>query len=145
MIPDKNLIFSALQSVALNGTSANSTNIIDLGTAGTDVNGNTAPSDLGLSVGVAGAVLDIRITTALVGGASLQIKCINDSDPALATTPIVVAETLVLTAAGVVGYRVPIGGIAPGCTQRYLGLIFTTVGNMTAGNVNATLQLNKFP
>jgi hypothetical protein len=142
---DKNLVLSAAQSVALNATSANSTNVVDLGAPGTDANGNTPPGDLGLSVGVMEATLDARLVAALAGGTSLQVKVINDSDPGLATTPVVVAETLVLTAAGVAGYRIPIGALGPGVTQRYLGLIFTTVGDMTGGTINANLQLQRYP
>lgn len=117
-------------SVFSNGTTVQSENIIDL-----------QLSDLELGAGEP-VWLNIRVgTNAFSGGTSAAFALVSDSDTTITngttiiTTPAITVGTLV---AGYWVLRCPLPVRFD--TDRYVGLVVTCVGNVTAGSIDAWLD-----
>jgi hypothetical protein len=139
MLLDAQNLFSDKQSVAMAAGNALSTNVIDLGVAGTPVLGGSLASDIGR--GLSPELYAQVVTTVTSGGAAtLQVQLINADSADLATNPVILTQTDVLALATLAaGYQFRFGTVPPGVTKRYLGLKYivgtatTTAGNVTAG------------
>ncbi|MFM0261870.1 Bbp16 family capsid cement protein [Paraburkholderia sediminicola] len=128
MLLDSQALFSDAQAVT---TTANSSNVVDAG------------PQVGLIGQVGESFVFARIGTAFAGGTSLAVSLVTADDTALTTNltthfstgPIVLAS---LTAkALIMGNRIP-----PQKLRRYMGLIYTVVGTMTAGTITAGVVEN---
>lgn len=132
-------LFSDKQALAQAAGSYLSTNTIDLGAPGTDINGNTAPSDPGQSrVGIFARVTE-AFTSA--GAATVQAQLVSADDAALGTNLTVLQQTDVIPKATlVVGYKFEFSTL-PAVKQRYLGMRYvigtatTTAGKISSGVV----------
>lgn len=127
MIFDTQSLFSDSQAIT---TTANSSNVIDQG-----------PSVMtGLIGQTSQGALFVRCTQSFAGGTSLAIALVSADDWPLATNllthwnsgPIPLASLTAKTM--IAATRIP-----PQRMRRYLGVIYTVVGTMTAGAVLAGL------
>lgn len=130
MYLDKENLFSDEQAVTV---SAASTNVIDLGAEGADVN---SPNEKNAEV-FAQVVEDFAALT------SLKVTIQHATDAAF-TTPVVAYEsTAILAAALVAGYKFPLSGLPAGL-NRYLRIYFTVAGDdATAGKITSGLILDR--
>ncbi len=136
MIMDELLEFGTAVDVSGTGTTTLVTDQIDLGTGG----GN--PQDLGTGEPL---YLTIVVTTAFSGGTSVEFELVSDAAAAIATDgsasehvssgAIPVAQ---LTAGKTIVLALPAGGGAQ-AYERYLGVLATTVGAVSAGSISAFL------
>lgn len=140
MLMDKNLLFSDAQNLAQSAGTYLSDKSIDLGVAGTDVNGGAPIIDPGRSI----VQLVAQVVTAFTSGgsATVQAQLVMADDAALSSNLVVLESTAVIAVATLVaGYRFRFGSLPPGVTKRYVGLQYvigtatTTAGNVTAGLV----------
>jgi hypothetical protein len=123
MLLDSQALFSDAQAVTV---TANSSNVVDAG------------PQVGLIGQVGLTNVFARIGTAFAGGTSLAIAVVTADDVALttnvqthfATGPIPVAN---LTARSLVLAT----KLSPQKLRRYMGLVYTVVGTMTAGTITA--------
>ena len=111
------------QTVTGAGTSVLSTNTYDLGVA----------RDIGK-----GESLDvaIEVTTAVVGGTSVQFQIIQADDAALSVNVQVIVQTDAIPIASLVlGAQIPVhvDRVDPYPARRYLGVRYVQVGTVTAG------------
>ena len=137
MIIDYNLVFSNGQAIT---TTADSTNIVDIGIP------NTIGGARDFGVGPVDPELFISVTTALVGGTSINFQFLGapDNGSGLPGTYTVFAESgPVLTAsltAGASVLRIPIPQIPAGSVlPRFYKVTYTVVGTYTSGAVFAGL------
>lgn len=137
MIFSAQQLFSDDQAITV---SADSTNVIDLGVAGTPYD---AAAALNQDVGKGNKIpLLAQVTTAFTaaGAATLVINVSTGATTALGTTvasvgPIAVADL-------VAGYQMAIDYLPNKITERYLGLEFVVAtGPMTAGNLTAGITM----
>jgi hypothetical protein len=70
----------------------------------------------------------VRVPAAFNNLTSLTVDVIADTDPALATLPVVVATKTILLAALTLNSVHHIGSLIPGASKRYLGMKFTVTG-----------------
>lgn len=117
------------QTVTGAGTSVLSTNTYDLGIA----------RDIGK-----GESLDvaIEVTTAVVGGTSVQFQIIQADDAALTTNVQVINQTDAIPIASLVlGAQIPVhvDRVDPYPARRYLGVRYVQVGTVTAGGYFAAI------
>lgn len=115
---------SLAQAIAATDTTVLSTNTIDLLTANRNP-GRGGPMRM-----------QAHIVTAMAGGTSIQAELITSAAAALTSPTVVATGPVVTTAAGVAGKEildVPI----PDTAQRYMGIRYTLVGAVSAGNVTA--------
>jgi len=142
------MIFSAQQifsdDQAITAT-AISTNVIDLGVAGTPYG---AAAALNQDVGKGNPIpLLIQVTADLSNAAddgtvTFTVEC--DSTANLATSPTVLYSSGVIAEADLVaGYQIPVQVLPNECTARYLGIRYTVggTGNLNAGTVTAGIVM----
>mgnify|MGYP003572050078 CR=1 FL=1 len=127
-------IFSDDQAIT---ASTDSTNVIDLGVAGTPY-GAAAP--LNQDVGKGSKVpLLVQVTEAFDNLTSLEIKVSTGSTNALGTT--IVSQTILL-ADLVVGKQISIDVLPNGITERYLGIEYVVTGTApTTGKITAGITM----
>lgn len=120
-------------------------NVIDLAS----VTLSPTLTDIGTGEGL---WLHIVVTTAFVGGTTAQFQLASDSTTDLATSRTNhITTNAVPIASLVVGFVIFSGRVPNGVTyERFLGIWETTVGNVTAGQINAFLTkdvaaFNVFP
>jgi len=123
MILDKSNLFSEDQAITV---TANSTNVIDLGSA----------DDMG-----PGTVKEIWIqaTEAFTadGAATLTVSLTTDDSAAMSSATTLYTSAAIGKASLVAGYKIPIRGLPTGA-ERYLRLTYTVAtGPMTAGKISA--------
>ena len=141
MFIDDKLKFAENKSIAHTAGTVAGTSPLDLNAAGTDLNGNSYPGDLGREP------LDIYaiITEAVVGsGASVNFQVVKGDalSGSAIDTPVVVQETGPIGVATLVkGYRLPLGRLPPEqITNRYVDIQAVVSGaTTTAGKFSAYL------
>jgi hypothetical protein len=134
MILDAQNLLSDAQAIT---ATAASTNYIDLGAVGSDVNGNQLTRDLGKGTPVP---LLIQVLTAFTasGSATLTITLEVDDNTSFSSAKTVYTSGAVAKATLVAGYRLPIRYVPKGADERYLRLNYTVAtGPMTAGTITA--------
>ena len=125
MIMDSLLLFSDKQAIT---TTANSTNVIDLGVDRDIKKGE----DLEL-------LLAVTTAFAAAGAATLTATVQTDDNEAF-SSPTVLATSAAIPVADLVAGAQPFPISVPGVTQRYLRLVYTVAtGPFTAGNMTATI------
>jgi hypothetical protein len=128
------------------GAAASSTNVIDLGTAGTapvgpfgGTGGGKVIKDLG--TGNSPEVI-CQVTETAAGGTSLKVALVMSAAADLGTPTVLAESEVIATASLVAGYQFRIPFKVPhGTTARYLGLTLTGVGTFTAGKLTAGLAM----
>ncbi len=137
MIFSAQQLFSDDQAIT---ASADSTNVIDLGVAGTPYGAAAALND---DIGKGAPVpLLVQVTTAMtaVGAATLVVNISTGATAALGTT--IAASAVIPVADLVAGYQIPIQFLPNKIAERYLGIEYVVVnGPMTAGNVTAGITM----
>lgn len=150
MILDALLQFDSAANVFSNGTTVNSTNVLDLHMAGIPVLANLQGArDMGIGDDPAMKLL-VQVSTLFVGGTSCSVALQGATDngsgaPGTFSTwwisPAYAVATLI------VGARMldmdmprPPAGIA---IPRFLRLLYTCVGNVTGGAVNSYLVIDR--
>lgn len=150
MILDANLQFDSAANVFSNGSTVNSTNIIDLHMAGLPtLSNNQGARDIGIGDDPALKLL-VQVTTAFSGGTSCSVTLEGATDngsggansfSAWWVSPAYAVATLI------VGARLldmdmprPPAGIA---IPRFLKLVYTCVGNVTAGACSSYIVLDR--
>ena len=134
MIFSAQQIFSDDQAIT---ASADSTNVIDLGVAGTPFGGAAALND-DVGMGAKVPVL-IQVTEEFDNLTSLEIKISTGATTALGTT---VISKVVLLADLVVGYQFPVDVLPNEITERYLGIEYVVVGTApSTGKVTAGITM----
>lgn len=137
MIFSAQQLFSDDQAIT---ASADSTNVIDLGVAGTPYGAAAALND---DIGKGAPVpLLVQVTTAMAaaGAATLVVNISTGATAALGTT--IAASAVIPVADLVAGYQIPIQFLPNKITERYLGIEYVVAtGPMTAGNVTAGITM----
>lgn len=138
MIVDNTLVLSDSQAVT---ATARSTNIIDIGAAGTPVGAtNAVRRDIGIATEIP---LLIEITEAFNNLTSLQFQLEVDDDPAFGSPRVVATGPAVTLASGglALGQKIQFPAELPeGTNERFIGLRYTVVGTApTLGKVFAAI------
>lgn len=139
MIIDNTLVFSDSQAIT---ATARSTNIVDIGAAGTPVGAtNPVRRDIGIATEIP---ISIRITEGFNNLTSLQVQLEVDDDPAFGSPRVVATGPAITLASGglAVGSRVIWPAELPeGVNERFIGLRYTVVGTApTLGKVFAAIS-----
>jgi hypothetical protein len=136
MIIDNTLVFSDSQAVT---ATARSTNIVDIGAAGTPV-GATNPVRRDIGIGTEIPIL-VEITEAFNNLTSLTFQLETDDDPAFGSPKIVAVSRAILLAELTLGAKIPFPVEIPeGTAERFIGLRYTVVGTApTTGKVFASI------
>jgi hypothetical protein len=130
MIMDQQNLFSDAQAVTV---TANSSNVIDTLPSG----GPNTQSQIGTGQDI---TLFAQVGTAFAGGTSMVIALASADTPDLATNQIVHFATAALPLASLGAKARPVALDLPyGKYRRYVGLVYTVVGPMTAGTITAGL------
>lgn len=130
MIMDQQSLFSDAQAVTV---TANSTNVIDTIPSGTP-NTKTGIGD-GQDI-----TLFANVNAAFTGGTSMVVSLVSADTADLATNPIVHYATAAIVLASLTANTRLVGLDLPyGKYRRYVGLVYTVVGTMTAGTITAGL------
>lgn len=134
MILSAQQIFSDDQAIT---ASADSTNVIDLGVAGTPYG---AAAALNNDKGKGNKVpILIQVTEAFNTLTSLEIKISTGATTALGTT---VISKVVPLADLVLGYQFPVDVLPDGIDERYLGIEYVVVGTApTLGKITAGISM----
>lgn len=135
MLLDSKLVICDADAVFSDGTVVLSNNVLDLG--------KTTPVDIGRGHPI---YLVIQVTIAFAGGTSANFQLVSDAAAAIATNG-AASEHLAtgaipiasLTAGATFSFALP--HQTPQAYERYLGLLVTCVGTMTAGSIDAFLTL----
>lgn len=138
MILSAEQLFSDDQAVT---ATAISTNVIDLGVAGTPYDAAAALNrDVGKGAGIP---ILVQVTADFATLTSLTITIESDSTADLATSPVVAYSSGAVAAASLVeGYQIPIVVLPNQITGRYLGIRYTVGGsNATAGTITAGITM----
>lgn len=134
------MIFSAQQIFSddqVITASADSTNVIDLGTPGTPF-GAVAPLNQDIGKGNKVPIL-IQVTESFNTLTSLEIKISTGATTALGTT---VISKVIPLADLVAGYQFPVEVLPNEITERYLGIEYVVVGTPpTLGKVTAGITM----
>ena len=131
MILDTQCMFSDDQAITV---TANSTNIIDLGNDGSEVQALNQKGELELVVQVSSADL--------ASGTSVKAS-LYSSDSSTMNGEAVVIETAAIAEADLVaGYYFKLGKL-PRIDAQYLRLTYTVVGTFDAGAITAGLNLDR--
>lgn len=130
MILDQQNLFSDAQAVTV---TANSSNVIDTLPSG----GPNTKSGIGDGQDI---TLFAQVGTTFTGGTSMAISLVSADTADLATNPIVHYATAAIVLASLTAKARLVGLDLPyGKYRRYVGLVYTVVGTMTAGTVTAGL------
>jgi len=129
MILDTQNLFSNDQAIT---TTANSTNVIDLGNDDSKVK----------ALNEKGGSLLVQVTTTFVGGTSIDCVLKSDDDVAFGSATTLVSSGAILTASLVAGYKFKIQ-LPKTIDEQYLRLTYTVVGTFTAGKITAGLILDE--
>jgi hypothetical protein len=134
MILSAQQIFSDDQAIT---ASADSTNVIDLGVAGTPYDAAAALNqDVGKGAGIP---ILIQVTEAFDNLTSLEIKISTGAATTLGTT--IVSKTILL-ADLTVGAQFPVTVLPQDITERYLGIEYVVTGTTpTTGKVTAGITM----
>jgi len=134
MIFSAQQLFSDDQAIT---ASADSTNVIDLGVAGTPYG---AAAALNQDIGKGAKIpLLVQVTEVFDNLTSLEIKISTGATTALGTT---VISKVVLLADLVAGYQFPVDVLPNEITERYLGIEYVVVGTTpTTGKVTAGITM----
>lgn len=134
MILSAQQLFSDDQAIT---ASADSTNVIDLGAAGTPYGGAAA---LNRDVGKGNKIsILIQVTEAFNTLTTLEIKISTGTATTLGTT--IISEVIAL-ADLVVGKQMVINVLPDGITERYLGIEYVVVGTApTTGKITAGISM----
>jgi hypothetical protein len=124
MIIDNTLVFSDSQAIT---ATARSTNIVDIGAAGTPVGAtNAVRRDIGIATEIP---LTIRVTEAFNNLTSLTFQLEVDDDPAFGSPRIVAVGPAVLLASLTLGAKIQFPAELPeGTNERFIGLRYTVAG-----------------
>jgi len=137
MIFSAQQLFSDDQAIT---ASADSTNVIDLGVAGTPYG---AAAALNQDVGKGAKVpLLVQVTTAMTaaGAATLTVNISTGATNALGTT--IASSAVIPVAELVVGKQISIDVLPNDITERYLGIEYVVAtGPMLTGNVTAGITM----
>jgi len=115
-----------------------STNVIDLGVAGTPF-GAAAPLSQDIGKGAKVPVL-VQVTTAFAGLTSIAVS-IETSAVAAMTGSKVLASQTILLADLVAGKQVNFDVLPNGVDQQFLAVRYTVVGTGTAGTITAGITM----
>jgi hypothetical protein len=143
MIFDLQNLFSDKQLI---DATTNSTNVIDMGVAGTIPGGfktayGTALRDYGRGQPVN---VICQVTTVFATSTSVRVQLVASAATNLGTPTSLGDSGVIAIASLVPGYQFRIGGvIPPGATLRYLGLIYTVAGSTGTGNITAGLLFDR--
>ena len=118
---------NSAQTLVLNGTTS----------TGGKVKDNDPRNGIGRDWGAGESLIAwFRATAALTGGTTFKIDIVGADDNALSVNAVVLATRTWTSASDPIAkdtlWRV--GALRPGYRKRFLGSIFTTTGNQTAGN-----------
>lgn len=136
MILDDTLVLSDSQAIT---ATARSTNIIDLGAAGTAYGAGTAVRrDIGSATSIPILVTVVETFNNLT---SLTVQLEVDDDPAFGSPTIVAVGPAILAANLVAGRQINFPAEIPeGVNERHLGLRYTVVGTApTTGKITAAI------
>ncbi len=137
------MIFSAQQlfsdDQAVTAT-ANSTNVIDLGVAGTPYDAKAALNrDIGKGAKIP---LLVQVTTDFATGAGMTALTIALETGATTALNTIIASQTILIADLVAGKQINLDYLPNGIVERYLGLSYTPVtGDANAGNITAGIVM----
>jgi hypothetical protein len=134
MIFSAQQLFSDDQAIT---ASADSTNVIDLGVAGTPYGAAAALND---DVGKGNKIpILVQVTEAFATLTSLTINISTGATTALGTT---IASQTIAVADLVVGKQISIDVLPEDITERYLGIEYAVTGsNATAGKITAGITM----
>jgi hypothetical protein len=134
MIFSAQQLFSDDQAIT---ASADSTNVIDLGVAGTPYGAAAALND---DVGKGNKIpILVQVTEAFATLTSLTINISTGAATTLGTT---IASQTIAVADLVVGKQINIDVLPEGITERYLGIEYAVTGsNATAGKITAGITM----
>jgi len=134
MILSAQLLFSDDQSIT---ASADSTNVVDLGVAGTPYDAAAALNrDIGKGAGVP---ILVQVTEDFNNLTTLEVKISTGATTALGTT--IVSQTIAL-ADLVAGKQMSVQVLPNDITERYLGIEYVVVGTTpTTGKVTAGISM----
>ncbi|MBS2028721.1 MAG: hypothetical protein JST54_12540 [Deltaproteobacteria bacterium] len=142
MLEDLQAILSDKQDVGSGGAATvYCTNAYDLGSPGSDVQGNTAPSDAGNSH----LMIDSRVTTAFANGTSVQLDFIQSSNSDLSSPDVLESTPAIAVASLTAGYKFGLTRFPTGITKRYVGVRYVVVGATTVGNITTAVIGSVFP
>lgn len=124
MILDQQNLLSDAQAVPV---TANSTNVID------SLSAATVPG-----VPVTPISIFARVMTSFAGGTSLGIAVVSADDVALSVNVVKHFDTGAIPVASLAAKAIPLATrLPPQKMRKYLGLIYTVVGAMSAGTITA--------
>jgi len=126
MVLDKQNLFSEDQAVT---TTAVSTNVIDLGTDGSEV---PTPNNKD-------AEILAQVTADFAGGTSVALSLYTDSDVAFGSATLMFTTAAVVTADLVAGYKFKVPHLPEG-VERYVRVTYTVVGTHSAGTITSGLK-----
>lgn len=130
MIMDQQSLFSDAQAVTV---TANSSNVIDTIPSG----GPNTKTGIGDGQDI---TLFAEVLSAFAGGTSLDIKLVSADTADLATNPITHFDSGAIVLASLTAKaRLVALDLPYGKYRRYVGLVYTVVGTMTAGTITAGL------
>lgn len=130
MIMDQQSLFSDAQAVTV---TANSSNVIDTIPSG----GPNTKTGIGDGQDI---TLFAEVLAAFAGGTSLDIKLVSADTADLATNPITHFDSGAIVLASLTAKaRLVALDLPYGKYRRYVGLVYTVVGTMTAGTITAGL------
>lgn len=133
MILSAQQLFSDDQAIT---ATARSTNVIDLGVAGSPFGGNQLNQDIGKGAGVP---ILIQVTEAFNNATSVTIAIETGAADTLGT--VVISKT-VLLADLAAGYQFPVQILPNEIDERYLGVRYTVTGTApTTGQITAGISM----
>jgi hypothetical protein len=132
MILDNTNIFSDGQAIT---ATANSTNVIDLGAAGTPVGASVA---IARDIGVGNEInVFCNVTQAFNNLTSLKIALVSDDNTSLSSAKEIASRTYALAEINATKQLKFPARIPMGADEQYLGLVFTVTGTApTQGKVS---------
>ncbi|WP_227243990.1 Bbp16 family capsid cement protein [Paraburkholderia caribensis] len=126
MILDQQNLLSDAQAIT---TTTNSTNVID------SLSAATVPG-----VPVTPISIFARVTTTFAGGTSLGIAVVSADDASLSVNVVKHFDTGAIPVASLAAKAIPLAmRLPPQKMRKYLGLIYTVVGTMSAGAITAAV------
>jgi hypothetical protein len=140
MILSKELELSDAQQIS---TTANSTNVIDLGSTGTVLGGPAAlVRDIGKGEPVP-VLIQVETAFATNQPGTLQIKVVNGATTTLSGATTLVETPALAASTLVAGYQIPIQFLPEKITQRYLGIVYTCTNTVATGTVTAAIVMGR--